>query len=97
MVRTVTHTLRKLGVFTEQEAIGFTQPFTSAAINHPPSGASGGSWLLVHQKPAATHVEMGLSGDTIDVTEHSIVTRFRYVKEPRAQAVSPAPQTESTP
>lgn len=82
VVRTVTHNLKKVGTFTEQDALSFASSQISSAKGRPPSGASGGSWLIVRQRPAATPLRMGLAGDDIDITEHSIVTQMRYVKEP---------------
>jgi len=96
VIRTITHNLKKLGKFTEQDALGFTATQVSTAKGRAPSGADGGEWIVFRQRPNATQLEMGLDADTIDVTEHQIITQMRYVKEPKAGTITP-PSPPTTP
>lgn len=82
VVRTVTHTHRRLGMHTEQEAIGFGAGDLAAARGRDPFEASGGTWVLLSRRPSATQLRLGLGDNTIDVTDLSLVTKMRYVTNP---------------
>lgn len=97
VVRTVTHTMRSLGLFNEQTALSITAPYVGQAASRPPAGAGGGGWLIIRQQPQATQLRLGLDSDTMDLTEFTVITQMRYVKQPQIGQVSPGGSGVVTP
>ena len=81
VVRTVTHILRKIGSFTEQDAASFAGAEVSTAKGRDPAGGGGGEWLIMRSRPNASQLRMGIDSDTMDITEMSVTTQMRYVKK----------------
>ena len=82
VVRTVTHQLKRLGLFTEQDMLSFMAGEVSTARGRDPSDARGGTWLVIRRRAAATPLRTGVPPETIDMTEMQGSTQLRYAKDP---------------
>ena len=82
IIRSVRQSQKRVGTFTEQDAISFGASELSRARARHPYQANGGTWVIITRMPGATPLRMGIGNDTMDVTELSLVTRMRYVTQP---------------
>ena len=97
VVRTVSQTQRRLGTFTEQDALAFGAAEVGKATKRMPQGGSGGTWKVIRKNPGATAQQLGVGSDTMDVTDLSLTTQMRYSKEPTATSPSGGGGGPSTP
>jgi hypothetical protein len=97
VVRTVSQTQRRLGTFTEQDALTFGAGEVGNAINRGPEGGSGGGWKVFRKNPGATPQRLGVGSETMDVTDLTLTTQLRYSKEPTATSPSGSGSGTSTP
>ena len=91
IVRTVTHSLKKIGTWNEKDALGFAKAEMNKAKNRAPAAGGGGQWLIIRQRPQATPLKMGLDTHTMDVSEMNVVTQMRRVKSPSGGGVTTVP------
>lgn len=80
VIRSVTHMLRVKGTHNNVAALSFAKAAIQEAQGRAPDSAGGGDWLIIRQRPQATKLKAGLTGNQMDLTEINVVTQMRYVK-----------------
>jgi hypothetical protein len=79
IIRSVTHTQKRVGTFNEGDAQKFMGGEAGKARGRQPyDAARGGIWKIIARRPSATPLRLGIGQDTMDITE-LLTTRMRYV------------------
>jgi hypothetical protein len=83
IIRSVTHTQKRVGTFNEGDAQKFMGGEAGKARGRQPYDvARGGIWKIIARRPSATPLRLGIGQDTMDITELGLTTRMRYVTTP---------------